>query len=53
MKQEQVLGLVRHMLTFVGGIVVANGILTESMSADVIGAIMTLVGAVWSIVSNK
>lgn len=53
MKQEQVLGLIRHALTFVGGIVVANGILTESVSADVVGAIMTLVGVLWSAFSNK
>jgi hypothetical protein len=53
MKQEQVFGLIRHALTFVGGIVVAKGVITESVSADVIGAIMTLVGVVWSAFSNK
>jgi uncharacterized membrane protein YphA (DoxX/SURF4 family) len=53
MKKEQVLGLVRHALTFVGGIMVANGVFTESISVDLVGAIMTLVGIVWSAVSNK
>ena len=53
MKQEQLFGLVRHALTFVGGIVVAKGVITESVSADVIGAIMTLVGVVWSAFSNR
>jgi hypothetical protein len=53
MKQEQLFGLVRHALTFVGGILVAKGVISESISADVIGAIMTLVGIVWSALSNK
>jgi uncharacterized membrane protein YphA (DoxX/SURF4 family) len=53
MKKEQVLGLVRHALTFVGGLMVASGILTDSISTDLVGAIMTLVGIVWSAVSNK
>jgi len=53
MNKEQVLGLIRHSLTFIGGIVVANGVITESMSADAIGAVMTLIGIIWSVASNK
>ena len=30
MKKEEVLGIVRHLLTFIGGGVVAKGILDES-----------------------
>jgi hypothetical protein len=47
--KEQVLGLIRHSLTFVGGCLVANGILTESMSADIVGSCMALIGTIWSI----
>jgi hypothetical protein len=53
MKTEQVLGLIRHALTFVGGILIANGILAESVTADIIGAVMTLVGSIWSVASKK
>lgn len=53
MNKEQVLGLIRHALTFIGGVVVANGMVTEGISADIIGAVMTLIGAFWSIASNK
>lgn len=48
--KEQVLGLVRHALTFVGGCMVANGILTEAISADIVGACMALIGTVWSLI---
>jgi hypothetical protein len=51
--KDQLLGLIRHALTFVGGIVVAKGLVDESLSQEVIGGVMTLVGAVWSIVAKK
>lgn len=51
--KDKVLGLVRHALTFVGGIVVAKGLLDESMAVEVIGGLMTLIGSVWSIASKK
>ena len=51
--KEQVLGLVRHTLTFVGGILIAKGLLTDSISADLIGGIMTVIGTVWSVISKK
>jgi hypothetical protein len=53
MTKEQVLGIVRHALTFVGGILLTKGLATEAMTQEAIGAILTAVGAVWSIVSNK
>jgi hypothetical protein len=50
---EQLKGLIRHVLTFVGGIAVAKGIFDESSVSEVIGAVMTIVGTVWSIASKK
>ncbi len=47
--KEQVMGLIRHGLTFVGGCLVANGILTDAMSADIVGACMALIGTIWSL----
>lgn len=46
--KEQALGLIRHALTFVGGCLVANGILTDALSADIVGACMALIGSIWS-----
>ena len=51
--KEKVLGLVRHALTFIGGIVIAKGLLDESLAEEVIGGLMTLIGSIWSIASKK
>jgi hypothetical protein len=53
MNKEQIMGIIRHALTFVGGILVIKGITTEAISNEVIGAVITAVGAVWSIIKNK
>lgn len=51
--KEQVLGLVRHALTFVGGLLIAKGLLSDSNATDLIGGLMTVVGTVWSVLSKK
>lgn len=48
MNKEQILGFVRHVLTFGGGYLVAKGVIPESLLGEAVGAIMTLVGVVWS-----
>ena len=50
--KEQFLGIVRHTLTFVGGIVVAKGLVDESTVTEIIGGVLTLTGAIWSIVAK-
>jgi hypothetical protein len=50
---EQIKGLIRHVLTFVGGIAVAKGFFDESSINEVIGAVMTIIGTVWSVASKK
>ena len=52
MNKEQVLGIVRHALTFIGGIFVIKGLATEAMTDEVIGTVITAVGAIWSFVKN-
>jgi hypothetical protein len=52
MQQEQILAMVRHGLTFGGGVLVAQGLVDEGMAAELTGAAMTLVGIVWSIVEK-
>lgn len=51
--KEQVLGIVRHALTFIGGIVVMKGYADESVVTEIIGGAMTLTGAIWSIIAKK
>ena len=50
--KEQVLGIVRHTLTFVGGIVVAKGLIDEAVVTEIVGGVLTLTGAIWSIVAK-
>ncbi len=52
MGKEQILGIVRHTLTFVGGLLVMKGIADEATITEVVGGIVTLVGAFWSIVEK-
>jgi hypothetical protein len=52
MNKEQVMGIVRHVLTFVGGAIVAKGLTTDAIMVELTGAAMTAIGAIWSIVSK-
>jgi len=51
--QEQILGILRHGLTFVGGVLIAKGLLSEGSMQELIGALMTAVGSIWSIFKNR
>jgi hypothetical protein len=51
--QQQVLGIVRHILTFGGGILVTKGLIDEGMVSEISGAVITLIGAIWSIVEKN
>jgi hypothetical protein len=53
LSREQVLGIVRHSLTFLGGLVVAKGYTDDATVTQVIGSVVTLIGAIWSIVTKK
>jgi len=53
MKKEQVLGVLRHSLTFIGGLLVAKGLVDDALVAELSGAILTLVGGAWSILVKK
>ena len=51
--KEQTLGLIRHVLTFVGGILVTKGLIDDATSLEIVGGIVTIVGAAWSVFSKK
>ena len=53
MKKDQVLGVIRHILTFAGGFVVAKGFADEALIQEAIGGLVTIIGAIWSISSKK
>ncbi len=48
MSVEVWMGFVRHLLTMMGGVLIAKGWLDESTMPELLGAVMTIVGFVWS-----
>jgi hypothetical protein len=48
MSKEQFLGIIRHTLTFIGGIAMAKGIIDEGSASEIVGGLMSLAGVVWS-----
>ena len=53
LSREQFLGIVRHGLTFVGGIVVAGGMLDQGSFTELSGGLITIAGVIWSILSKR
>lgn len=51
--KEQLLGIVRHGLTFLGGFIVTGGLIDSGMYAELSGAILTLAGVIWSILDKR
>lgn len=52
MKREQVLGIVRHSLTFIGGLLVMSGVGSAEQWMEVVGSGVALTGTIWSIVAK-
>jgi hypothetical protein len=52
MNKEQILGLLRHLLTGVGGAVVMLGYFDEATVTEIIGGLMSAVGFVWSFIDK-
>lgn len=51
--KEQIFGLIRHGLTALGGALVAKGIIDEAGLTEAVGALVTLIGVVWSAADKK
>lgn len=52
MNKDQIMGYIRHALTFAGGFIVAKGLIPAEMLNEAIGAAVTLIGVIWSAVSK-
>jgi hypothetical protein len=51
--KEQILGIVRHGLTFIGGILITKGLIDESTLTEIVGGIITLTGTIWSVINKN
>lgn len=52
MKIASVLSVVRHILTFGGGIAVGLGYIDEGTLNELVGGIISIVGIVWGIIDK-
>jgi hypothetical protein len=52
MNKNQVLGILRHSLTFLGGLLVMKGLVDETTATEIVGGVITLVGSVWSVIEK-
>jgi hypothetical protein len=53
MSKEQILGIVRHTLTFVGGILIMKGFIDETTVTEIVGGVVTLAGTIWSVIEKN
>lgn len=53
MSKDIWLGLVRHILTAIGGYLVARGTLDAATVETGVGAVVTLGGVAWSVLDKK
>jgi hypothetical protein len=53
MNKATVLGIVRHTLTFGGGFLVSQNTLNGSELEAGVGAVITLIGIIWSVIQKK
>ena len=50
--QSAIIALLRHLLTFIGGTLVAKGILDSAALTEIIGAIISIVSVSWMAISK-
>lgn len=53
MTSKQVQGIIRHALTFIGGVLVTKGLIDEGVAAEITGGLMTLIGTIWSVIDKN
>lgn len=52
-KKEKVLSIIRHSLTFAGGLLIMRGYLDAKELQEISGGIITVVGTVWGVVAKN
>jgi hypothetical protein len=49
MNKDKWLSIIRHFLTFVGGVLVTIGVTEEALTPEFVGAFVTIVSGIWGI----
>lgn len=50
--KEQFLGIVRHTITFVGGVLITKGYISDSLLNEIAGVSTALAGVIWSVIAK-
>ena len=50
---DKILGIIRHGLTFLGSVLVTQGVIDDAMFTELFGAAMTLIGGIWSVIDKN
>jgi len=53
MSKDQIFGVARHVLTFLGGFLIVKGYLDESLLSELVGGTIALAGTIWSVVDKN
>ena len=53
MNKDKILGIIRHGLTFLGGVLVTQGVIDDALFTELFGAAMTLIGGIWSVIDKN
>ncbi len=53
MKKEMIFSVIRHTLTFVGGLLVIKGTIDENTMEQIVSGVLTLTGLIWGVVDKK
>lgn len=53
MNKQQILGIIRHFFTFVGGVLVLKGYIDEGLVEQIAGGLVTLIGTIWSVFTKN
>lgn len=50
--QSAVIALLRHILTFIGGTIVAKGLMSEELMLELVGGLITILSTCWMFISK-
>lgn len=53
MRKATVLALIRHIITFAGGFLIAKGLAAEELISELAGGVTAIVAVVWEIIQNS
>jgi hypothetical protein len=53
MSKEIILGIIRHVLTAAGGVLVTKGLADTAGVESAVGALVTLAGFIWSVLAKR